>query len=71
MGLIFTSALPTPQLTDEGSPPPQYATNGAQVQDSAGNLYYVTMAEFTSTLQGNPVSTPSLMIYKSANGGRT
>jgi hypothetical protein len=56
-----------PQLT-QGSATKPYATNQGFVKDSLGNYYYVTMAQLGA---GDPVTLPSLVIYKSTDSGHT
>ncbi len=63
----FVANIPNPQLTQGGVFKP-YATNQGLLKDSLGNLYYVTMAQLGQT---DPVTQPSLMIYKSADAGHT
>jgi hypothetical protein len=62
----FVASIPNPQLTNSNTG--TYATNQGLVKDSLGNLYYVTMAQLG---QVDPVTQPSLMIYKSTDSGHT
>ncbi len=62
----FVANIPNPQLTSGGSP--TYASNQGLLKDSLGNLYYVTMAQLGNA---DPVSQPSLMIFKSTDAGHT